>query len=485
MPAPRLQPADPDRDPDTAVVVVCDLDGTLCRTDTLHEALLRLLASRPMALVRLVPALLAGKARFKDAVAAQMVVPAQNLPLNPAVVEELRAVRQAGRRVALVTASDQRQADVIAAETGLFDEVWGTTPDRNLKGPEKARFLVDRYGAGGFDYLGDSSADVPVWSAAREAITVGAPDGLRRAAEGANARVRHLDPPGSKWRAMLKALRPHQWSKNMLLFLPMLAAHDLGALGAVLLGVAAFCLTASAVYVINDLVDLPSDRAHPRKRRRPFAAGDVPLATGMAMAGGLLAGAAILGALTGRPDFLVVLALYLAATFAYSLWLKRKLIVDVLMLAGLYTVRIVAGGAATGIVLSPWLLAFSMFIFLALAAVKRQAELTDQQITGRASSGRAYMVEDLPILRGMALSASNAAILVLALYISSDAVQRLYARPEWLWLVCPLLLYWLLRMVMTTHRGRMTDDPIVFAARDPVSLAVIGLTALIALAAAW
>ena len=201
------------------------------------------------------------------------------------------------------------------------------------------------------------------------------------------------------------------------------------------------------------------------------------------MAGGLLLGASILGALTGNLLFLGVLALYLLTTFAYSLWLKRKLLVDVLTLAGLYTIRIVAGGAATGIVLSPWLLGFSMFLFLALAAVKRQAELIDQMATGRESSGRAYKVEDLPVLLGMALAAAHAAVLVMALYISSDDVQALYARPELLWLVCPLMLYWLLRMVMMTHRGYMTDDPIVFAAKDRVSLLAIVSSVVVVVAA--
>ena len=467
---------------DRSVVLVADLDGTLCRTDTLHEALLALLSRNPAMLLRLPGWLALGKAGFKTRVADAQVIAGSELPLNEDVLNELRAARAAGRRTALVTASDQRQADAVAEATGLFDEVHGTSGDRNLKGAEKARFLTERFGENGYDYLGDSRADLPVWESARQAITVGAGEALRRAAAEANPSVRHLSDPARTGQAMLRALRPHQWSKNLLLFVPMLAAHDAGSFGAVLLGFVAFCLTASAVYVINDLVDLPSDRAHPRKRLRPFAAGTLTAMTGLIMAFALLVGAALLGALTGNPLFLATLGLYLAATFAYSLWLKRKLLVDVLTLAGLYTVRIVAGGAAAGILLSPWLLGFSMFLFLALAAVKRQAELMDQMVTGRGSSGRAYMVEDLPILRGMALASGHAAVMVMALYISSDAVQALYARPAVLWLVCPLLLYWILRMVMTTHRGRMTDDPIVFAARDRISVIVVALVAVVAVA---
>jgi len=281
-------------------------------------------------------------------------------------------------------------------------------------------------------------------------------------------------------------MRPHQWSKNVLLFLPLLAAHDLSLLPSVTLGFLAFCLTASAVYVINDLMDLTADRAHPRKRRRPFASGALSAGQGLGLALGLIVLALILGIATGKPAFLAVQGFYFLATFAYSLWLKRKLIIDVLMLAGLYTVRIVAGGAAGMIDLSPWLLAFSMFLFLGLAAVKRQAELTDQMASGRASTGRAYEVDDLTVLRGIALSAGQAAVLVLALYISSDDVRSLYAFPSLLWLICPILLYWFLRMVIKTHRGAMTDDPIIFAATDRISLTLFVVCAAIGIiAAAW
>jgi 4-hydroxybenzoate polyprenyltransferase len=362
----------------------------------------------------------------------------------------------------------------------LFDEVHGSKDGRNLKGAEKARFLEDRYGAGGFDYIGDSPADGQVWESARTAITVGAGDRLKRVASAANSNVVHVSPPTPRWRAALKAMRPHQWSKNLLLFLPALAAHDLSALWPALLGFVSFCLAASSVYVLNDLVDLPADRAHPRKRNRPFASGALSTVEGLVLAVTLLAGSIVVGAIPRSSDFLAILGLCLVVTFAYSLWLKRKLLVDVLTLAGLYTIRILAGGAVAGVVLSPWMLGFSMFLFLALAAVKRQAELTDQLETGRAISGRGYQVEDLPILRNMAMSSSHAAVLLLLLYISSEDVQDLYSRPQILWVICPLLLYWLTRMVLMTHRGYMTDDPIVFAAKDRISLLVVACCALLA-----
>lgn len=466
------------------VPLVVDLDGTLCRTDTLHEALLAMVSRQPLTLLSLPGWLREGRAGLKARVADAGILPPEALPMNEAVIGLIEAARTEGRPVALVSAADHRQVTAVAEATGLFDEAYGSAEGTNLKGEEKARFLIERYGAQGFDYVGDSKADLAVWAKARHAITVGASGTMRQAAEGVNGSISHIDPPDGRTKAMLKAMRPHQWSKNALLFLPMLAAHDLGAFLPVLMGFIAFCLTASAVYVINDLMDLADDRAHPRKRKRPFAAGDLSAVHGAVLATGLLGTALILSLLTGKLLFLGVLALYLMATFAYSLWLKRKLLIDVLMLAGLYTIRIVAGGAAAAVVLSPWLLGFSMFLFLALAAVKRQAELTDLLRTGREGRGRAYQIDDLPILRGMALASAHAAVLVLALYISSDDVQSLYGRPWLLWLIAPFLLYWLLRMVMTTHRGEMTDDPIVFAATDKVSLVVIGVCAAVVLTAA-
>lgn len=403
----------------------------------------------------------------------QSLLDPATLPLNSDVIEALKTARREGRRTALVSASDARQVEAVSGATGLFDEAHGSSGDENLKGPAKAAFLTERFGEKGFDYMGDAQADLPVWAAAHRAITVGAPPALRQKADAANTRTTHISPPKTRARAMLRAMRPHQWSKNVLVFLPMLAAHDPSNIAAVVLTFLAFCLTASSVYVINDLLDLAADRAHPRKRTRPFAAGDLSALDGIGLAAGLLLSAIVLTALTANPAVFAILGLYFIATLAYSAWLKRKLILDILLLAGLYTIRIVAGGAAAEVVLSPWLLGFSMFIFLALAAVKRQAELADQIKTERSSSGRAYEVEDLPIIRAIAIGAGQAAILVLALYLTSDAVSALYDTPMLLWGIVPLLLYWVLRMIMKTHRGLMDDDPIVYAATDRVSLLIM------------
>ena len=337
--------------PRAPIVLVSDLDGTLSRTDTLHEGVLKLAATRPLQILKLAAWLAAGRARFKARLADRVVLESEDLPLNPDVIKTLKTARQEGRPTALVSAADHRQVEAVARTTDLFDEAHGTRENLNLKGAAKAAFLVEHFGEKGFDYIGDSSADIPVWAAAHTAITVNASPRLRRAAEAANAQVNHLGSEGRPGvgKAMLKALRPHQWSKNILLFLPILAAHNVGPLFQVVLGFLAFCAAASAAYVINDLMDLSADRAHPRKKARPFASGELSAGRGITMAFALLVLSLTLGLQTGNPTFLAVLAAYFGMTFAYSLWLKRKLIIDVLMLGGLYAVRIIAGAAAASV----------------------------------------------------------------------------------------------------------------------------------------
>lgn len=284
----------------------------------------------------------------------------------------------------------------------------------------------------------------------------------------------------------LRAMRPHQWLKNLLIFLPMLAAHDLSTPTFIqsLLAFVSFCLIASSVYTLNDLLDIEADRAHPRKCNRPFASGAVPVAHGYAMTVGLAVAGALVGALI-RWEFLAVLLIYYAATTLYSFVLKRHIVIDICVLAGLYTMRMFAGSVATAIPLSVWLLAFALFIFLSLAAVKRQAELVDAARRGvLGSSGRGYMVEDLPIISMFAIASGYVSVLVMALYVNSPKVMDLYQRPEALWAVCAILLYWISRTVLLTHRGQMHDDPVVFAIKDRVSQIAFALIILCGIAGA-
>lgn len=465
-------------------VLVVDLDGTLIRSDMLHETFWSAFAAdwtTPFAAARALPR---GKAALKQALAARAAVDVATLPYDPAVLDRVRAWRAAGGRTALVSASDQQVVEAVAAHLGLFDVAHGSLDGTNLKGPAKAEFATNTFGPRGFIYMGDAAADMPVWQAAARAITVNAAPATRAAVDRLGIEAEHLQTVPAPGRAYLRALRPHQWLKNLLVFVPMFTAHQMTPVNilASLAAFMAFSLIASSVYVLNDLLDLSADRSHPRKRARPFAAGTIPIAHGTFMAAGLLLGGVLVSVLLGW-HFLVVMLGYFALTTGYSLYLKRRLVVDICALAVLYTVRILAGGAATNLPISVWLLAFSIFLFFSLAAVKRQAELVDGIASGKLTAhGRGYHVDDLPLVENMATSSGYVAVLVMALYVNSGTVSQLYTAPHMLWGICLVLLYWISRMVMVTHRGKMHDDPVVFAIKDPVSRSCVVLMAALGIA---
>ena len=449
--------------------LVVDLDGTLIRSDMLYETFWSALSQRWQNIGPAMRGLSKGRAALKRELASRASVEPALLPYNEVVLERIRDWRRQGGRVALVSASDQTLLVGISEFLGLFDEVHGSDGTTNLKGPAKAEFLKEHFGAGNYVYMGDAEADIPVWEGAAGAITVDLPESLR--ARLRSDQVEHLDTAPGGIKPLVKALRPHQWLKNALVFLPMLAGHSFGidTVFASVMAFIAFSVIASSVYLTNDLLDLAADRAHPRKRLRPFAAGTLPLSQGTLLAPGLLLIGLVIAAFLG-VKFLGVMLVYYVATTAYSFSLKRKLIIDICTLAVLYTLRIVAGAAATGVQLSVWLLAFSIFFFFSLAAVKRQAELVSGAMAGEEKAhGRGYRVTDLPFVGNMAVSAGYVSVLVLALYVNSGAVRELYASPTVLWGICLILLYWISRIVMITHRGWMHDDPVVFAARDRIS----------------
>ncbi len=452
-------------------ILVVDLDHTLLRSDMLFESFWSAFGQDWRNPFRSLLALSKGKAALKRHLAETSRVDVRTLPYDDQVIAYVKAWCAAGGRTALVTASDDQIARAIEGHLALFDDVFGSDGTENLKGDRKARFLIDTYGDRQFSYMGDSEADLAVWKHAKTAIMVNASERVKSRAALVASEIEHLETHKPTVSAYLKAIRPHQWMKNALVFLPMLAAHQLdgSSFYASLLAFIAFSLVASSVYVLNDLLDLDADRAHPRKRQRPFASGSIPIASGTWMAAGLLAIGALIALFLGPVFFGVMLAYYVLTTL-YSLYLKRRIVVDICVLAGLYTARIVAGGAATGVSLSVWLLAFSIFFFLSLAAVKRQAELVDNVKQGNLkASGRGYHVDDLPIISMISISAGYVAVLVMALYVNSADVVKLYANPEALWGVCAILLYWITRTVLLTHRGEMHDDPVIYAAKDRLS----------------
>jgi 4-hydroxybenzoate polyprenyltransferase len=411
------------------------------------------------------------------------------LPYNEPLLDFLRSEHCRGRRVVLATAADSRIAHSVAAHVGIFDEVLASNARINLGGGNKSRALVERFGHDGFDYIGDSTTDLPIFAVSRSAWIAGRHSAsLSRRAKRARCSVEGVfAAPKPGFKTWVRALRVHQWSKNALIFLPLVTSHrlfDPAALLPAILAALAFSLCASGVYIFNDLCDLESDRKNSRKRTRPFASGALPIIYGYFHSPLLFAaGLALAAALPRR--FLQLILLYSVATLAYTLWIKRLLLVDALMLAGLYTIRVLAGGAASGIDISPWLLDFSLFIFLSLGMLKRVSEL---RVTGAAAqkilNGRAYVGSDRQILLMLGAASGYVAALVLGLYIDSSNTTILYRDPQWLWFLCPLEIYWISRLWVIEERGRMQIDPVLFAVTDKVSYLVALLAAVCILLAA-
>lgn len=461
-----------------------DLDGTLLRSDILYESLLALLARNPLYLFLIPFWLLGGKAAVKRQLASRVTLPAETLPYDERVLEILRSTTQRPR--VLCTASDQILVQPIADHLGLFDEVIASDGQTNLSGRNKGDALAQRFGERGFDYMGNGRVDLLVWARAGGAIVVNNGAQLARDAGRQTEVLAHLPSQNGGLMTWIKALRVYQWLKNLLVLVPLLTAHRfLDPASLIDAGIAflAFGLCASGVYLLNDLLDLTPDRMHPRKRRRPFAAGTLPLLHGLLVAPLItLMGFAL--ALLCSVEFAVVLLCYYVMTLSYSLQLKRIVMIDVVLLAALYTVRIIGGTVAIGSELSFWLLAFSMFVFLSLAMLKRYTELASALANGKQlAQGRGYSVADLPLVQSLGAAAGYIGVLVFALYINSPESLELYRHPKVLWLLCPMLLYWISRMWIVAHRGNMHDDPIVFAATDRGSQVVIALCVLIVLAA--
>jgi 4-hydroxybenzoate polyprenyltransferase/phosphoserine phosphatase len=463
--------------------LVVDLDGTLVKSDLLFESLFGRIGRDPASLFGLLWALRSGKARFKDVLARRVDLDVGTLPYDETVLGLIEKARAAGRPVFIASASNEKFVSAVAAHLGLFDGWFASDASDNISAEVKAARLVEAFGEGGFDYVGNDKADLPVWEAAagRTGIRTSAKLNGRLAALG----VEVLDSPKARLRDWLKLIRVHQYAKNALVFLPMLTAHkfDLLSLSHAVLAAIAFSLCASSVYILNDLVDLPADRDHPTKKNRPLASGVIPIADAVVvMAVMLLVSLAIAAGVSW--SFLGVLAFYFILTNAYTFSLKTKMMLDIVTLATLYSLRVIGGAAAIGVPISEWLIAFSMFIFACLALVKRYIELAtrlDRELSD--PSNRNYKLSDMPIVAALAAASGFNAVTVFALYISSDAVHPLYRHPKLLWLICPILLYWIGRILMMAHRRLVHDDPIVFALKDRVSMIVGVLIAAVVLAA--
>lgn len=458
------------------------MDGTLVHSDTLWEACLRLLAGRPWLVLWLPLWLLGGKAAFKQRISEQLRLDPRTLPYNQPLLEFLQAEKQRGRPLWLVTASHRQTAGDIADYLGLFNDVLASDATTNLSGSRKAARLVEQFGERGFVYAANAGVDLKVWQHAAAAIVVNAGPGLTRRAETVTRLERTFPRPGAAdtFKTLLRAMRLHQWSKNVLIFVPLVLSHSWGSpdlLLISLLAYLAFGCAASAIYLVNDLIDLEADRLHDTKRHRPFAAGLLPLAWGMAMIPVLLAIAlAIASMISGA--FILVLVSYLLLTTAYSLFLKPVALLDVLALTSLYTLRIIAGAVAIAVPLSYWLLAFSMFIFFSLALSKRFSELYNlkQKPEGK-QTARGYHTEDLPVVSLFGISSGYLSVLIMVLYIHDLQADSLYDHPLWLWPVAIAVLYWISRIWLLAHRGVLHEDPVLFAIHDRTSYVVALLVA--------
>lgn len=453
--------------------IVVDLDGTLVNTDMLVENLFLVLRQHPFRIFEIILWLFGGKANFKRRLADVALPDISDIPYNKSVLHWLKKQRDTGASLVLATASDRRIADAIAEYLGIFDEVLGTE-ENNLSSGNKCSALVSRFGENGYEYIGNSSADLAVWRSAAVVHVANPERGVLKKARKLDKTGRVFDERPMYLRTLLKALRIHQWAKNVLIFVPLLASHrvlDVSLLWNGLMAFAAFGVCASSVYMLNDLLDLPDDRQHPTKRNRPLAAGTLPIQHALFLIPGLLTSAFVLALWQLPLSFTGVLASYYSLTLIYSLWLKRVVMLDVVTLAMLYTVRVIAGAAAMSMDATFWILAFCIFIFLSLAFVKRYTELHDARQKGKKnkSAGRGYYPADFELLASLGGASGYISVMVLALYINDAASAMLYQSPEWMWAACPILLFWLSRVWLLAHRGQMHEDPIVFALRDHVS----------------
>lgn len=433
-----------------------DLDGTLLRTDLLLESLLVLLKHAPWRILSLPLWLLRGRAYLKQQVARRVALEVDILPYRQDLLDHLKAERAGGRTLVLATAADRVLAQQVADHLGIFDLVLASDGRVNLSGEAKGRLLVSKFGEKGFDYVGNSRHDLAVWASARQAIAV---DAGRQAGR-------------------LKVLRPLHWIKNLLVFAPLLAAHrmhEFALVGKLAMAFVALGCVASSAYVINDLLDLAVDRRHPNKRLRPFASGTLPITYALWAAPALFGlGCLIAGLVSGL--FLGAALTYFVLSLTYSLYVKQIVILDVIFLAGLYTMRVLAGSAAVAIWPSHWLLAFSTFVFFSMALVKRYGELmVMKRVDGEGARARGYELSDSELLAAMGVASGYLAVLVLALYINSDTAQVLYGRYQLIWFLCPLLLFWISHVWLVAHRGRMPDDPVTFALQDRTSWIVAAL----------
>jgi 4-hydroxybenzoate polyprenyltransferase len=464
-----------------------DLDGTLIATDTLLESTLAAVKLKPLILFLIPFWVLKGKVYFKNKIAGIALPNPETLPYREDVLEYLKQEKAKGREIVLATATVKEIADSVAEKLGIFDKVLGSGTDFNLRDKQKLQALKDLYGEKGFIYAGDSKADIDVWKGSAAAILVNANGNIAKKAEESTPIYKSFQYKTSFLKSLIKEIRVYQWIKNILIFLPLLLAHNLGNADIfvkLVIAFFSFSFVASFVYIINDLLDLEADRLHPRKKNRPLASGAMHIKHALLIAPALLLISILLSVIYLPLEYNITLLAYFVLTTAYSFYLKRIYLLDIMLLSGLYTIRLVAGSAAVAVFISPWLLALSIFLFFSLATIKRYTELKvmiEQNKTK--TKGRGYFVDDLSLLLSFGPSSGLISVLIFILYINSNEVIKLYDKPQMLLPIAGIMMFWILRLWFMAHRGKMTDDPIVYTAKDPVSYVVALLISILAVGA--
>ncbi|UZD91708.1 UbiA family prenyltransferase [Cognatishimia activa] len=458
-----------------------DLDGTLVKTDVAQELLCQV-AAKPGHWIELLKSASRGRAETKAYISETAEFAPENLPYRSEVLDYIQQEKDRGRRVILASATDMKIATKVADFIGNFDDIIASENGNNLKGSDKLKVIQDE--SNEFEYLGDSTADIPIWQAAKRAGYVNAPTAALQFQKETDKTSLLISDNKPVTNALLKAMRPHQWAKNALILLPLFFSHQYGQVELVakaLLATLIFCLCASAIYIVNDLLDIEADRKHAKKRYRPFAAGDLRPVTGAGFALVLLIVALSISSIVFGALLTSLFVLYLISTTLYSAWLKHKPIVDVVVLTCLYTLRIFIGGVAIGVALSPWLLNFSLFFFASLAFMKRYTEMRKVEAQGK-DMARGYLVSDLAAILPMGVATGGLAVLTLTLYLNSAFVAATYGAVQLLWLIAPLIMFWVFRAWLKALRDEIDDDPVVFALRDPISRITLGLTIFVVLA---
>ncbi len=459
-------------------MLAVDLDHTLIRTDLLEESLFIYLKKKPWGIFELVSLRLKGRPDFNNFLADAIKIKVDCLPYSIKVLEQVAKAREAGQTVVLASASPLRFAQAVAEHLDIFDAVIASK-DSILKGKVKIEALRSQFPNAEIHYIGDSADDIPIWKDCGKAMMVNPSRRTRKSIEKAKIPIEMIDDSRRiNLKVLRRACRYHQWAKNFLIFLPLFLSHayqsDLWKIA--ILAFVAFSATASSIYILNDLFDLESDRKHAKKRQRPFASGALSLSQGVLLYGITASIAVTLAAVIG-PEFFICLLIYFLANLAYTLRLKRVHSLDIIMLAGMYTIRIIAGSITTGIEVSPWLLAFSTFLFFGLAALKRFVEVSGLPPNQRAS-GRGYFAEDRIPLAVLGGASSLMACLVLALYFNSPAVNQMYEKPEILWLILPIHMYWVSSIWILASRGKIDDDPVLFTIKSRATYilaAIVGI----------